>query len=178
MGHEAGADKGRRGGNDGNRRIEEEKKYMDIALSVAAFAISLFSAGFTLYTFIWTKVRDRKQATLEAYNRLQEQVLDHLNVYMPKQIAEIAKNVRSEEYKQMSAYVARIEHFCVGINQKIYDRNVVYELAKGYLDGMVKNRIEPIIVKKNRFGHDYYTNIHQFYDWMEKVCKEKERKGK
>lgn len=83
---------------------------MDTALSVAALVVSLFSAGFTLYTFIWTKVRDRKQATLEAYNRLQEQVLDHLNVYMPKQIAEIAKNTRSEEYKQISAYVARIEH--------------------------------------------------------------------
>ena len=49
---------------------------MDTALSVAALVVSLFSAGFTLYTFIWTKVRDRKQATLEAYNRLQEQVLD------------------------------------------------------------------------------------------------------
>lgn len=94
---------------------------MDTALSVAALVVSLFSAGFTLYTFIWTKVRDRKQATLEAYNRLQEQVLDHLNVYMSKQIAEIAKNTRSEEYKQISAYVARIEYFCVGINQKIYD---------------------------------------------------------
>lgn len=57
---------------------------MDTALSVAALVVSLFSAGFTLYTFIWTKVRDRKQATLEAYNRLQEQVLDHLNVYRPK----------------------------------------------------------------------------------------------
>lgn len=78
---------------------------MDTALSVAALVVSLFSAGFTLYTFIWTKVRDRKQATLEAYNRLQEQVLDHLNVYMPKQIAEIAKNTRSEEYKQISAYL-------------------------------------------------------------------------
>lgn len=44
---------------------------MDTALSVAALVVSLFSAGFTLYTFIWTKVRDRKQATLEAYNRLQ-----------------------------------------------------------------------------------------------------------
>lgn len=151
---------------------------MDTALSVAAFAVSLFSAGFTLYTFIWTKVRDRKQATLEAYNRLQEQVLDHLNVYMPKQIAEIAKNTRSEEYKQISAYVARIEHFCVGVNQKIYDRNVVYELAQGYLDGTIKNRIEPMIEKKNRCGHDYYANIHQFYDWMEKARKEKERKGK
>ena len=50
---------------------------MDTALSVAALVVSLFSAGFTLYTFIWTKVRDRKQATLEAYNRLQDQVLDH-----------------------------------------------------------------------------------------------------
>lgn len=124
---------------------------MDTALSVAALVVSLFSAGFTLYTFIWTKVRDRKQATLEAYNRLQEQVLDHLNVYMPKQIAEIAKNTRSEEYKQISAYVARIEHFCVGVNQKICDRNVVYELAQGYLDGTIKSRIEPMIEKKSRF---------------------------
>ena len=101
-----------------------------------------------------------------------------MNVYMPKQIAEIAKNTRSEEYKQISGYVARIEHFCVGVNQKIYDRNVVYELAQGYLDGTIKSRIEPMIEKKNRFGHDYYANIHQFYDWMEKARKEKERKGK
>lgn len=28
---------------------------------------------------------------MEAYNRLQEQVLDHLNLYMPKQVEEIAK---------------------------------------------------------------------------------------
>ena len=55
---------------------------------------------------------------------------------------------------------------------------VVYELAQGYLDGTIKSRIEPMIEKKNRFGHDYYANIHQFYDWMEKERKEKERKGK
>lgn len=28
---------------------------MDTALSVAALVVSLFSAGFTLYTFIWRK---------------------------------------------------------------------------------------------------------------------------
>ena len=55
---------------------------------------------------------------------------------------------------------------------------MVYELAQGYLDGTIKSRIEPMIEKKNRFGHDYYANIHQFYDWMEKARKEKERKGK
>ena len=147
---------------------------MEDYMSVAALVISLFSAFFSLYTFVWTKKRDRKQATLEAYNRLQEQVLDHLNLYMPKQVKEIAENPRSEDYKQISAYIARIEHFCVGVNQKIYDRCVVYELAQGYLDGTIKNRIQPIIEKKNRSGHDYYANIHCFYEWMEMMRKERE----
>ena len=140
---------------------------METALSIAAFAVSLLSSAFALYTFIWTRQRDRKQATLEAYNRLQEQVLDDLNHYMPKDMEEIAKNPRSETYRRVSAYLARIEHFCVGVNQKIYDRAVVYELAHGYLDGAIKSRITPLIEKKNRSGHDYYANIHGVYAWME-----------
>lgn len=40
---------------------DAEEKQMDTALSAAALVVSLFSAGFTLYTFIWTKVRDRKR---------------------------------------------------------------------------------------------------------------------
>lgn len=140
---------------------------METILSITAIVISIISGGFTYYTFRWTAERDRKQATLEAYNRLQEQVLDHLNHYMPKDIEEIAKNVRSEEYKKISAYIARIEHFCVGVNQKIYDHAVVYELAHGYLDGSIKSRITPLIGKKNRSGHDYYANIHGVYAWME-----------
>lgn len=39
---------------------------------------------------------------MEAYNRLQEQVLDHLNLYMPKQVKEIAENPRSEDYKHIN----------------------------------------------------------------------------
>ena len=151
---------------------------METILSITAIVISIISGGFTYYTFRWTAERDRKQATLEAYNRLQEQVLDHLNHYMPKDIEEIAKNVRSEEYKKISAYIARIEHFCVGVNQKIYDRAVVYELAHGYLDGAIKSRITPLIEKKNRSGHDYYANIHGVYAWMETEQKKRDGAGR
>ena len=141
---------------------------MEIVLSVIAIVLSVVSGLFSLYTFFWTALRDRKQATLDAYNRLQEQALDHLNYRMPGEIAKIAENPRSEEYKRISTYVARIEHFCVGVNQKIYDRKTVYALARDYLDGAIKLRIAPIIEKKNRMGReDYYENIHQVYDWME-----------
>lgn len=142
---------------------------MEIVLSVIAIVLSVVSGLFSCYAFFWTALRDRKQATLEAYNQLQEQALDHLNFYMPSELAKIAKNPRSEEYKKVSTYVARIEHFCVGVNQRIYDRDTVYALARDYLDGAIKLRITPIIEKKNRLGgDDYYENIHQVYAWMER----------
>lgn len=107
--------------------------------------MSVISDGFAFYTFLWTAHRDRKQATLDAYNRLQEEVLDHLSHYRPSEIREIAGDPRSESYKILSGYIARIEHFCVGVTQKIYDPKTVYELVYGYLDGAIKTRIERII---------------------------------
>ena len=152
---------------------------METILSIIAIVLSVISGGFSLYSFVWTAQRDRKQATLDAYNQLQEQSLDHLNYYRPDRIAQIAQNPRSEEYKQISGYIARIEHFCVGVNQNIYDRKIVYELAEGYLDGAIKTRIEPIIEKKNMFGSvDYYENIHRVYAWMENRKAKLERKPK
>ena len=148
---------------------------METALSIIAMIISVISGGFALYTFFWTAARDRQQATLDAYNQLQQQALDHLNMYRPSLIREIAKDKISPEYKQLGAYIARIEHFCVGVNERIYDRDTVYELAHGYFDGGLKMRIEPVIEGKNQFGEDYYANIHKVYDWMEKET-EKRRK--
>lgn len=152
---------------------------METTLSLIAIILSVVSGGFSFYTFIWTTRRDRKQATLDAYNQLQEQALDHLNYYRPADIVEIAKNPRSEEYKKNSTYIARIEHFCVGVKQKIYDSETVYALARDYLDGAIKIRIEPIIDRKNQYGgDDYYENIHQVYDWMVKRKEKRERKLK
>ena len=151
---------------------------MEMIFSAIAIIISVISGGFSLYTFVWTAKRDRKQATLDAYNQLQQQVFDELNLYRPSEIAEIAKNPCSPDFKVIGSYVARIEHFCVGVNQKIYDSKIVYELAHGYFDGSVKVRISPVIEKKNCKGKDFYENIHKVYDWMEKETERRERNRK
>ena len=100
--------------------------HMETVLSIIAIVLSVISGGFSLYSFVWTARRDRKQATLDAYNQLQEQAFDKLNTYTPAAIREIAKDSTSEEYKTVSGYIARIEHFCVGVDQNIYDRRTVY----------------------------------------------------
>ena len=140
---------------------------METVLSIIAIIISVISGGFALYTFFWTATRDRKQATLDAYNRLQNEALDSINLYSSQRIAGIIENPRSEEFKKLGVYIARIEHFCVGVNKEIYDKEIVYELAHGYFDGGLRTRIEPVINLKNKYGRDFYENIHKVYAWMD-----------
>ncbi len=143
---------------------------MESVLSIIAIVISVISGGFAIYTFFWTAQRDRKQSTLDAYNTLQGEVFDKLNLLMPAEIQEIAKYPTSKEYKEIGGHIARLEHFCVGANTGIYDRATVYQLAHGYLDSeVILNRITPIIEKKHRAAEeDYYENIHKLLDWMQK----------
>ena len=138
-----------------------------VSIIISSF-LALGSFVFSLYTYRKTLVHDRKQATLEAYNQLQSQALDYLNYYKPSDVKEIALNWKSEEYKKISAYIARIEHCCVGVNQKIYDFKTVYELAHGYLDGSLKMRIQPILDRKMVNNKNYYGNIKIVLENMDK----------
>ena len=139
-------------------------------------AFSIIAATFSIITWRCSILHDRKQATLEAYNQLQEQALDHLYMYTPTAIQEISKHPRSEEYKQIGFYIARIEHFCVGVELKIYDQKTVYELAHGFLDSAIKNRIMPIIERKSKGEYDYYKNTRNVLAAMD--CETTKRKKK
>lgn len=116
--------------------------------------------------------RQKMQATLDAYNQLQESVFDKINQYKPSEIKEISENTRSEEYKILSGYLARIEHFCVGINQSIYDFDTFYKLSHGYFDGeqgMLYTRLIPILESKGLGAkEDYFINIHVVWEKMNK----------
>lgn len=132
---------------------------IETILSVLAFAGSIVSGAFSVYTYRKSVIHDKKQSTLEAYNRLEAEALEPLDKLMPATIKEIVHNPRSEEYKKVSVYVARIEHFCIGVEENIYDFDVMYKLGHGFLDVRILNRIEPIIAKKNsRSEEDYYAN--------------------
>ena len=152
---------------------------METILSVIALIVSAISAFFALFSFFWTNNRDRKQATLEAYNRLQHEVFDELNKLTPEEIRNICNDVKSRDYKTISGYVARIEHFCVGLNEKIYDKKTFYALAHGYFDGnQLTRRIEPLIETKNQNNKkgSFYNNTKLVIGWMNKINKKKAEK--
>ena len=99
----------------------------------------------------------------------EEEIAESDNLYV--YIKEIAKNSRNERYKEISTYIARIEHFCVGVNLEIYDRKTIYNLAHGFLDGTILKRIEPIMNRKNFDGNEYYDNTKKVIAWMNEETK-------
>ena len=147
---------------------------METTLSIIALAISVISGGFALYTFFWTARRDRKQATLDAYNTLQEQALDTLNEYTGTEIKRIIEEKNKDEYRELGKCLARLEHFSVGVNTNIYDKQTVYELAHGYLDVAIWYKLQPVLEQKQKGKkEEYYQNYRKLVDWMRKQKKEK-----
>ena len=140
---------------------------METTLSIIAIVISVISGGFALYTFAWTAQRDRKQATLDAYNILQEQALDELNQYTGTEIKRIIEEKNKDEYRRLSSCLARLEHFSVGVNTRIYDRKTVYELAHGFLDVGIWYKLQPMLEEKQKGKHEnYYQNYCDLVKWM------------
>ncbi len=146
----------------------------NIIVAVVAAVLSLVSIIFSIYTYSKALIHDRKQATLDAYLLLQDSALDSLNHIGIAELKEILKEPRSSRYKDVSGYVARIEHFCVGVNTGIYDKQTVYALAHGYLDmGVMNTRIVLILDRKKEMaGKEYYENIRAVIKWMKEKNKE------
>lgn len=153
---------------------------VSLAISVVSALVAVVSVVFSVVTYQKTVKHDRRQATLDAYNRLQEQAFDFLNMYSPADIRDICEDTRSQEYKTLSGYVARIEHFCAGVYKDVYDFDVFYTLAHGYFDGfLLKSRLEPILEKKNSGGGSnelFYPYIHFVWQDM-KDRRKKEKKN-
>ncbi len=134
-----------------------------------AIIISAISLILTVINFFISRRHDRKQATLDAFNTLQEQALDVLNGYTKKQLQELKRSNQDEDYRRVSSCLARVEHFCVGINQGIYDKDVLWELAGPYIVAIF-HKLEPMIEKK-QIGHSeqrFYANFEKVAAYMEK----------
>ena len=141
---------------------------MELIVAIVSGVIAVASALFSVFTYYNTVLHDRKSATLEAYNRLQAEVFDPLNSYTPMEISDICEDTKSVEYKVLSGYLARIEHFCIGVNEKIYDKGVFYKMAHGYFDGhILYRRIEPILMSKKN-AEQYYSNTYSILEQMNK----------
>lgn len=162
---------------------------MDISFIVDLATIgSLIFAGLTLlFYFKQDKSKnkhDKCKDTLDAYNRLQSEAFDKLYTeYSKAKIADIVANYRKkeyiDEYRQLGLLLARIEHFCVGVEKDIYDWETLYELAHGFFDGTIRSRISTLVERKETFTQeDLYANLNKVWRRMDEETERRKKASK
>ena len=139
-----------------------------LAVSIGSALLALASVGFSIFVYNRKVVHDRRRDTLDAYNTLQEQALDTLNDYSRDEVKSILAQRDREGYRELSRCLARIEHFCVGVQMGIYDRETVYEMAHGYLDGALWEKLMPVLERKHEGRQEeFYRNYRETVAWMQ-----------
>lgn len=122
-------------------------------MEIISIIIALLSAAFTFITYVVTVRHEKRKATIEAFNSLQNEVLDKFVSVKNDNAKIIVENLNNEVYKNsyndQRALIARLEHFAVGINEHIYDYDVVDELAGIHLIFLYR-KIKPIIKEANK----------------------------
>lgn len=142
---------------------------MELYISIAALGASVVSIVVSVVIYYVGVVREKKQATLDAFNLLQAQVLDRLNYYRKTDVDDIADDIHSADYKELSSLLARCEHFAVGVNAGIYDRKTVRRLAGRYIISLY-DKMEPLIEKKRKLNTSerHYREFEALVEKMKK----------
>lgn len=145
---------------------------MELYISVASMIVSVVSVGVSIAIYCYGIRREKKQATLDAFNILQEKVFDRLNYYRKYDVDEIADDVHSSDYKDISGLLARCAHFAVGVNSGIYDFNTVRRLAGRYIISLYY-KLEPLIEKKRKLNKSerHYEELEKLVRRLEKYYK-------
>lgn len=169
---------------------------MEFYISIVAMLISLISVVVSVAIYILGISRERKQATLDAFNILQEQVFDKLNQYTFAEIRQVCTDwqrilddkrkddeLSDEEKKQIDATVdtyrilsgllARIEHFALGVNTGIYDAKIAERAATAYLVMLYRGKLKPLIEVKHikATEQEYYAEFRKLVERIEKLEK-------
>lgn len=160
---------------------------MELTISILAMIISGVSVAVSVIIYCIGVRREKKQATLDAINVLQEQVFDKLNQYTYAEITEICekwhevisnkeiadKKYHIERYRVLSGFLARIEHFALGVNTGIYDAKISERAATMYLSMLYHGKLRPLIEEKHSGsnGKEYYAEFRQLIEKIDKIEK-------
>ena len=140
---------------------------MDMVMDIIAVVISGIALALTILQYIIEANRQKKEATLIAYNSLQNEVFSELRKH---ELSSLKKG--DEGWNDVTTCLAKIENFSVGINTGIYSLDIVNRLGGDFFITQF-DKLLPVI---NRKREDDSASKH--YDEFEKVIiKLKKKRG-
>lgn len=143
-------------------------------VDIIALLLSAVAAGFSIWSFFVERKRNRREATIHAFEELEKTVFlqDDYTSAPEEAKKEAEEHKLGRAWKRGTEYLSRIEHFCVGVQAKAFDLDTLNRLAGGYFINQYEKWL-PIIEQKRS---DDGSMKH--YDEFEDVVDELKKKRK
>lgn len=152
-----------------------------MVLDSIAIVISGFAFALSLAQFFGDNDRNKKEATLNAYYQLQEDVFNEYNTKLPNLPTNdnnrIVLKLEDSNWEDITKYLVKLEHFSVGVNTGIYSLDVLDRLGGAYFI-RVYNSLELVIEqhKKNDTSKgEHYNEFRKTKEKLEKLRKKREK---
>lgn len=138
-------------------------------MEIAALIISILALSLSLIQFIRDASRQKKEATLNAYNILQDDAFSYLKELSREEL-DPPPQYHSPQYNEITDCLTKIEIFSTGINTGIYSIGVLNRLGGAFFIHQY-DRLTAIIEEKRRENRSKGKH----YDEFEKTVKKLKR---
>lgn len=144
---------------------------MCINYDILALTISVIAFAFSVLQFFYERNRNRKEATIHAFDVLEETVFSK-DSYKKLPLKAGLEYVNSGilpadmiKWNEATILLSRIEHFAVGVNSKIYDLDTLNRMAGAFMIGEYR-RWKPIIETKRISSpeQNHYVEFEKLYN--------------
>lgn len=141
-------------------------------LDIIALIISVLALLLSLVQFMRDTSRAKKESTINAFYVLQNEAFDPLNeLLIDKRVDTSAIELGSNDWRQITTSLAKIEQFSVGINTNVYSIKILNRVAGAYFIRLY-NSLEPIIAKKrsqNISNGNHYSEFQEVVNHLKKL---------
>ena len=155
-------------------------------LDIVTILISLLAFGFSIAQFLCERNRNRREATIHAFDELQKEIFhsgktnlkdlkeEKSKEYVSKKELGFILSEDEEAWDELTYKMSLIEHFSVGINEKVYDVKILNGMAGDLIIRLYKSLL-PIIEYKRK-SPDGKHNYIEFEKAKETIIKLRKRK--
>lgn len=137
-------------------------------MDICALIISILAFLLSVFQFFRDSSRQKNEATLIAYNELQNDVFSNLVQYSLDNMPDIKYG--DEKWTQFTIYLAKLERFSVGVNTGIYSIDILNHLGGAYYIRQFE-KLKPIIDEKrnaNRVNGSHYDEFEKTVNRLKK----------
>jgi len=133
--------------------------------------------------FFFERSRNRKEATIHAFDQLEENDSVVKLFFLPKSTLDgcVADKINNgqrvnKDWEEISLALSLVEHFAVGVNNSIYDIKILNSMAGNKMISLFSN-CESVIHNK-REGRDNQKNYAEFEKMINQLKKLRNKKSK